>query len=526
MLFLKQIFFSLACLLCIKSAYCRDYYVDALKGNDNNSGLSPTSAWRTLEKVSNGAFKPGDKILLKTGQRFTGVLTISSSGSEGAPIVYSTYGGSVPAIIDGHGDSVAVYSYNQQFIEIRNLSVTNFRQGTIKGDDLFNGIYIVNHDAGVLHHFHFDRLKVFNVNSTHIARDEGKLDQSRYHGGVQFHTIGNKVRSSFDDVLVINSTFENLSRTGFNFRSSWDKRVAYSKFGDSIGNGVTDNWTPNTRVVFRNNHFRNIAGNGLIVRVAVDALIEHNLFDSCGKVISGNAVFNFNTDNTVYQYNEAKNTIYNEGDTDARGIDSDYRTKNTIIQYNYLHHNGLGGVTATGGPGVGDNPVNFNLGTIIRYNIIENNARQGAYISGRVEGLQVYNNVFFADEHYNDVVAIKLNRWTVYPNDATFRNNIFYFKGSNIIYDFTLATNVTFDHNIYFGVPTPSKFPDTFAIVADPEFKAPGRGKDGYILLMNSPAIRAGINIPDNTVKDFYGNTIQNGVAVNIGIDNKTGSNN
>ncbi|MEJ7830721.1 MAG: right-handed parallel beta-helix repeat-containing protein, partial [Segetibacter sp.] len=463
-------------------------------------------------------FKPGDNIAFKSGQRFIGVLAISSSGKQNAPIVYTTYDGNEPAVIDGSGDSVAIYIYNQQHLELKNLAVTNYRKGTLGVTDLFNGIYIVNEDAGTLHHFHFDRIRVFDVNSTHIAKDEGKTDQSRFHGGVQVYTRGNKVQSNFNDVLITNSTFENLSRTGFNFRSDWDDRAAYSKFGDSIGKGLTDNWIPNTNVVFRKNVFKNIAGNGLIVRVAKDALIEHNLFDSCGKIISGNAVFNFNTDSTIYQFNEAKNTIYNEGDTDARGIDSDYRTKNTIIQYNYLHNNQLGGVTATGGPGVGDNPVNFNIGTIIRYNIIENNARQGAYFSGRVEGLQVYNNVFYADSNYKDVVVLKLNRWTVYPNGASFRNNIFYYKGSNPTYSFGSSTNVSFDHNIYYGVKPPVEFADKFPITEHPKFINAGIGKDGYRLKAGSPAIKSGIIIGDNGNRDYYGNMLSKNAKPNIGI--------
>ena len=516
----KKILLTVIYIVFAMSCFSQQYFVDADKGNDNNNGLSPAKAWRTLEKVSSTPFKPGARIAFKSGQRFKGILHVSSSGKEGAPVTYTTFGGANAAIIDGNGDSTAIYSFNKEYIDIVNLAVTNFRSREIGMNDLFNGIYIVNKDAGTLHHFHFDKVKVFKVNSTHIPKDEGKTDQSRYHGGVQFYTMGNTVRSSFDDVLVTNSHFENLSRTGFNFRSDWDDRAAYSKFGDSIGKGLTDNWTPNTRVVFRNNQFKNVAGNGLIVRVAVNALIEHNLFDSCGKIISGNAVFNFNTDSTVYQYNEAKNTIYNEGDTDARGIDSDYRTKYTVIQYNYLHHNGLGGITATGGPGTGDNPVNFNLNTIIRYNIIENNARQGAYFSGRLEGLQVYNNVFYADETINDVVALKLNRWTVYPNGASFANNIFYFKGNNISYAFTNATNVTFDHNIYYGIKPPVEFPDSFPLVTDPKLKAPGKGKQGYLLLAGSPAIKAGHAIKGTALKDYYGNRVVASSIPSIGIDN------
>lgn len=518
MRFSKVILFSFSSLLCFASAYSKTYYVDALNGNDKNNGSSIASPWKTLQRVSTFTYQPGDIIAFKSGQTFTGTLFISTSGKTGLPLTYTTYGAKQPAIIDGNGDSTSVYSYNKEYIELKNLAVTNFRKGTITMADLFTGIYIVNQDAGTLQHFHFDGIKVFNVNSTHIAKDEGKTDQSRFFGGVQFHTKGNKVRSNFDDVLVTNSTFENLSRTGFNFRSDWDDRSAYSKFGDTIANGLTDNWTPNTNIVFRKNVFKSIAGNGLIVRVAVHALIEHNIFDSCGKIISGNAVFNFNTDSTVYQYNEAKNTIYNQGDTDARGIDSDYRTKHTVIQYNYLHHNGLGGVTATGGPGVGPNPLNFNLGTVIRYNIIENNARQGAYFSGRVEGLQVYNNVFYADERFDSVVVLKFNRWTVYPSGAFIANNIFYYKGKQPSFDFTQSTNIAFDHNLYHGVKPPTVFSDQLPIEADPKLKLAGQGKDGYQLQPGSLAYKAGVLIQNNATKDYYGNNIDPNNALSIGV--------
>lgn len=71
-----------------------------------------------------------------------------------------------------------------------------------------------------------------------------------------------------------------------------------------------------------------IIGNDLVVRVAVP-LIEFNLLDYCGETVSGDVTFNVSTDGTLYQFNEAKNTFYNNGDTDTRGIDSDFRTKGT-----------------------------------------------------------------------------------------------------------------------------------------------------------------------------------------------------
>jgi hypothetical protein len=109
---------TLVCMLLSVSAFSANYYLDAVNGNDNNNGLSPATAWKTLAKPNTVLFDPGSVISFKTAQRFVGVLTISSSGKAGAPIIYTTYGGTEPAIIDGNGDSTAVYSFNKEYIEL------------------------------------------------------------------------------------------------------------------------------------------------------------------------------------------------------------------------------------------------------------------------------------------------------------------------------------------------------------------------------------------------------------------------
>ena len=167
--FYKNIFTCTILLLAVMSVAGRNYYVDAIDGNDKNGGVSPLSAWKTLAKISVTIFKPGDVIAFKSEQRVIGILSISSSGNKGAAILYTTYGGSKPAIIEGNGDSVAIYSYNKQYLEIKNLSITNFRKGIIKVDDLFNGIYIVNEDAGTLtiHRLFFGYTSYDDIPSIH-----------------------------------------------------------------------------------------------------------------------------------------------------------------------------------------------------------------------------------------------------------------------------------------------------------------------------------------------------------------------
>jgi hypothetical protein len=77
----------------------RTFFVDALHGNDANDGLSPRSAWRSLDKVNEVQLQPAEKVLFKRGEAWRGQL-IPHSGREGAPITYGAYGrGARPQLI-------------------------------------------------------------------------------------------------------------------------------------------------------------------------------------------------------------------------------------------------------------------------------------------------------------------------------------------------------------------------------------------------------------------------------------------
>jgi len=76
------------------------YYVDATRGNDNNDGLTPSKAWKSIAKVNISSFKPGDSILFKRGEEWRGTsLDINDSGTSGNPITFGAYGsGDLPMI--------------------------------------------------------------------------------------------------------------------------------------------------------------------------------------------------------------------------------------------------------------------------------------------------------------------------------------------------------------------------------------------------------------------------------------------
>lgn len=95
------------------------------------------------------------------------------------------------------------------------------------------------------------------------------------------------------------------------------------------------------------------------------------------------------------------------------------------------------------------------------------------------------------------------------PGGVTFRNNILVgaATGSPIA-----DTRNSYDHNLYArisGIPAG----DTGAVRADPRFVAPGDVR----LRATSPALGAGVRVPDAGDQDFYGNPVAD--PPNIGAD-------
>ncbi|MEO6523736.1 MAG: T9SS type A sorting domain-containing protein [Mucilaginibacter sp.] len=71
------------------------YYVSAT-GNDALAGTSTATAWKTLAKVNGTALSNGDSILLKRGDKFTGILRVKYSG-----VTVDAYGSGNKPIITG-----------------------------------------------------------------------------------------------------------------------------------------------------------------------------------------------------------------------------------------------------------------------------------------------------------------------------------------------------------------------------------------------------------------------------------------
>ncbi|MER5495543.1 right-handed parallel beta-helix repeat-containing protein [Streptomyces sp. NPDC002490] len=72
------------------------YYIDAVTGQDSNSGTTTAAPWRSLDRVNSAALYPGDTVAFRRGRTWAGSLLLSASGTPSAPIGITAYG-STPA---------------------------------------------------------------------------------------------------------------------------------------------------------------------------------------------------------------------------------------------------------------------------------------------------------------------------------------------------------------------------------------------------------------------------------------------
>ncbi|WP_316811337.1 hypothetical protein [Pedobacter heparinus] len=514
------------------------YYVDNVNGNDSNNGTSTTTAWKNISKVNSVTFLPGNQILFKAGGSWTNRLRPLGSGTSGSPIVIGSYGSGNRPKINGAGVAEgAIYLHNQQYWEINDIEVTNYNSAeeggisitswesnnttnyanvtlpaqAVKNNTPKIGILVNAENAGAINHIYLNNVYVHGVNGTIDQADE----DSKNNGGVAFTVTGTTTQTWFNDIVIDGCTISNVDRTGLFTSSTWDDRTF----------SVNTNWKPTTGLIIKNTTFNNIGANALIVRVADHALIEHNLFDYCAIKISGNAGFNFNTDYTKWQYNECRFTKANVGDRDAGGLDADYKTKNTIIQYNYLHDNDYGMLITGGGNSFNDN-------TQVKYNIIENDGKQahpsnGKFsfkIAGAATNTQVYNNTFNIKAGWNNISIFLHSQWTVWPSATTYTNNIIRNAAASSAYTMGSSTGNSFDYNIFnMNVATnqPSQVHSVtgFVKLVNPDTGDP----NGYKLQTGSVALLAGKLITGNGGKDYFGNTVSSTTAPNIGAYNGPG---
>ena len=136
------------------SASAATYYVDPA-GSDSRSGLSATTAWRTVARVNAARPAPGDQVLFRGGASWSEMLTPSTSGTAAAPVVYGTYG-TGRAVLRGNGSGFAgIAAVRRSWLRFENLELRDWLSGEdgvyLEGgsDLVFDRVVILNSQEGL-----------------------------------------------------------------------------------------------------------------------------------------------------------------------------------------------------------------------------------------------------------------------------------------------------------------------------------------------------------------------------------------
>ncbi len=522
------------------------YYVDARNGKDTNNGTSDTTPWQSLNKVNQTTFKPGDRILLKAGSEFSkATIHPKGSGSADHPIYISSYGTGAMPKISGQGTvSDSVYFYNQQYIDLSNLNISNTVTGYDGKENDANfkllkdirGVHVVGQDAGTLNGYTFHNLYVHDAAGTVLGVSGAGWDASKRTGGIVFEIAQPKSKqpTKFNNITIKDNVINNNSYGGIIIKQ-WqgDKTGTNEKWASRDGAKApsyqTSSWQPHTNVLIRENYLSqaasDYANDTIYVTSTKDAVVEDNFSNKAG--LSGIELYY--TDNVLVQNNEIYGTVAKSG-ADSNGIDPDKETTNALIQYNYIHDTGDGFLLCG---------LVFGTATF-RYNVVQNASKNYINPHGTAGQNYLYNNVFYNSKSRATVSFLTSSGGSALTNNAKNKhnmlNNLFLNTATGTTASkFAEGKGTAYSHNAYYGPGVTAPTQDANAVTQKPLLKGDlGSGSDlaALQLTTKSPLLGAGTEIQSSAElgitwvfsnTDFFGHAI-NPQTPNIGIDQGGGS--
>ena len=285
----------------------RTYYLDPA-GSDDADGLSPGTAWRTLDRLHGVVLAPGHSVLLRGGARFTGMLQLdqADAGSAAEPVTIGSFG-SGKATIAAQATS-AVYIHNTAGVEIRDLVVVG-DSGAYSGN---GGIVCYNDlpDGRMLEHIVI-----------------AGVEASGFKNGIE---IG-AANTGFRDVTVSDSLAHDNMEAGVALYGP-DLQPSAPRYAHA-------NVTVSSVQAYRNagdakNTERN-TGNGIVLGSVSSGLIEQSsAYENgwlCAAPQGPAGIWTYDSTAIVIEHNVAHDN-HTGGPADGDGFDLDQNTSDCILQ--------------------------------------------------------------------------------------------------------------------------------------------------------------------------------------------------
>ncbi len=432
---LTTISFILASLLALcagaSASPSHMFYVDSLAGDDAHSGYSPRLAWKTIAAVNGHEFSPGDHLQFRSGQKFFGMLRLQGSGTSRAPIVVGRYAGGPPPRLVGEGGLATVLLADVSFWTLRDIEVSNDAMEEGKR----SGILLeATHSGEVNHDITIEHVRVFDVKGLtgedNSAKDTGGI-------GIFAPTLAHPAR--FDGVLIKDCTIEHVDNVGI-----WLNTYPSLNPLDPAWNESS-----NEHIHITVNRISDTGRNAIIVRQALAPVIDGNTVTHSSARHHGNAIFTRSTRDAIIRRNEVSFTGTEPSGENA-AFDADIDSLHTLIEYNWSHDNQGGLFSLCNNPNDDGNETD---GTVVRFNVSENDGVRAFGFSGGVTHSTIYNNtVLIGPGHKAAIVEARpfSKNKPRYADGATFFNNLVIILGE-ATYDFAEAKNMEFDSNCVAG---------------------------------------------------------------------------
>ena len=539
LVFKQAVFFMITSLSIATLRAQTAIYIDSTNGNDANDG-SISAPFNSVTKLNTMTLAAGTNVYLRSGCTWTGQrLMFKGSGTVGNPIIINKYDTGATPLLAGNGlvGEAVVYLYNQQYIEINNLEITNSPRGPINSD-FFVGLYqnatnplgadrrgvmVALSNFGTANHIYLKNLNIHHVKGQ-LGSGSTALNGAvpKRTGGIFFDVItGEKTasKSRFNDVLIDSCSISYCENIGIAFDNDWN---TYYPASNEYTNWFARRYT---NVKISHNVLHHIGKNAMIIRCTDSTgLIEHNVCYETALGTTGNTMFTARARGTVFQYNEgyynrATTQLIDPGTIDGSMYDPDLGSVNIIFQYSYSHDNCHGlywGCNSRNLPGTSSPnlPDPADTGCTARYNISQNDLGDLVYFNYPSAGNHIYNNVFYNRSGLSPQIIHENSR-----NNHTYeyRNNIVFnlAKSKYVLVDTGVSTQTrTIEYNTFYGNHPATEPADAYKLTSNPLFISPGSATigistvDGYKLKSTSPCINAGMFIPGAPALDFWGNPV------------------
>ena len=505
------------------------YYIDADSGNNLNSGTSPAEAWASLDKASGFNYEPGDRILLQSGDRFTGKLFLDGkSGTVDNPIVIGSYGKGPSPVIDAAGYLAGVHLRNARHIEVMDLEITADGGVTVDGsrrDERYGVLVDVtwnnSSDSILIRDLHIHDI------FPEIGRDhEGATPQTYVGTAIRIAGTGNNSVT----VPATNVTVEGCLIERVGFKAVEMQRAHF--------------------INVLNNQMNDIGGPAIQPSRCEDIVVRGNTVDKSGSFSDprmhgrGSGIWPWSSDRVLIE----KNTfMHARGRADSCGIHIDFNCNDVIVQYNLSIDNAGGFIEILGNNRKCTYRYNISINDGSRVKgepsngpgtLVNNQYGHIMWISGFVgqgntyngpHNTYIYNNTIYVS---TDILStFSIQEWA---NGILIANNIFYVEGKTIDvtgdyaddYFISLVQRIVWKNNLYqrtgiLPVFNKDMFTDTEPVIGDPQFANTGGLsaldyiplareliEDKGILIENIPNDPVGLEVGLQVEKDFFGNPV------------------